>query len=235
MSPAEQSFHVAIIPDGNRRWAKERHLPGFMGHQEGAKAMERILEHAITTSVTHLTLWGCSIDNLNKRTPEEIGFLMKIFGSHFTRLLENETLIRDQVRVRIVGRWREFFPADLIVTLDNLMAKTASFTRRHLTFLMAYSGIEEMTAAVRTIASQGAKALDITSETIKKHLYTADLPAVDLVIRTGGSPHLSSGFMMWDVSDAQLYFTDTWWPAFDTAEFDKACDIYHATERRKGK
>lgn len=227
-------LHVAIIPDGNRRWAKERHLPQFMGHQEGAKTSEKIIEHALTTPVNHLTLWACSIDNIRKRSAEEIEVLFAIFGTHLTKLLHNSTIERERIRVRVLGAWRDYFPASLIKIIDSLIAKTAHFSERSFNLLMAYSGVEEMLGAVRSIA---AKAIPepITYSTIKQQLLTNELPPVDLVIRTGGEPHLSSGFMMWDTADAFVHFSEKMWPDFSVADFDTAIAQFQSHERRKGK
>jgi undecaprenyl diphosphate synthase len=231
---ATPDLHVAIIPDGNRRWAKERHLPQFMGHQEGARTSERIIEHALTTPVNHLTLWACSIDNIRKRTAEEIEVLFAIFGTHLTKLLNNPTLERERIRVRVLGAWRDYFPASLIRIIEDLITKTAHFSGRSFNLLMAYSGVEEMLAAVRAIVTH-APTEPIIYTTIKQHLLTTDLPPVDLVIRTGGEPHLSSGFMMWDTADAFVHFSEKMWPDFSPQDFDEAITQFQSHERRKGK
>lgn len=225
--------HIAIIPDGNRRWAKERHLPSFMGHREGAKTTEKILTRALDRGVENLTFWGCSVDNVVKRDKEEVHFLLELFGEHFKRLLNTKIIHERKVNVQFFGLWREYFPQSLQKIIEELIATTAGYSDHYLTFMMAYSGILEMTQAVQKIMSEQIGL--ITPETIKEHLYTAKLPPVDLTIRTGGEPHLSSGFMMWDMADTQLHFTETLWPAFSSEDFDAALATFAATERRQGK
>jgi undecaprenyl diphosphate synthase len=225
--------HVALIPDGNRRWAKKQGLRGFMGHKEGAKTTETVLDTLLEQDVLSVTFWGCSVDNVVKREREEVAFLFELFGDYFTKLLHNKILYEREVRVRALGLWKSYFPESVQKAIVAVEEATRKHTKANLSFLLAYSGIEEMVQAVQTISdeSQGT----VTSESIKQHLYTKDLPPVDLVIRTGGEPHFSSGFMMWDVADAYLYFTETLWPDFSSEECTQALEEFSSRERRKGK
>jgi undecaprenyl diphosphate synthase len=225
--------HIAIIPDGNRRWAKKRGLSSIFGHRKGAKTAEEIINAAMNLGVEYVTLWGCSVDNITKRDDKEVGFLFRVFEKYFKRLLADKKIYKNEVRVEMLGKWRNYFPKSGIAVMDELIKKTKKHSKRHMTFLMAYSGVDEMVSAVRSISS--GKPEDIDADTIKQNLFTKDLPPVDLVIRTGGEPHWSSGFMMWDVRDAQLYFTKTLWPAFSVKELKEAIGSYSATERRLGK
>ena len=231
--------HIAIIPDGNRRWAKAQGLPAFIGHERGAGAAEKVFDHVLKLGIRNLTCWGSSYDNVTKRSSEEVGFLFKLFGSYFTNMLADKEgiLEKNGVRVRVLGRWRETFPEEVRHAIEKVIQKTESHTERNLTLLMAYSGVDEMAAAVRDIAEQARKepGLAVTPEAVKRALWSRDLPPVDLIIRTGGEPHWSSGFMMWDAADAELYFTETLWPAFTPEEFDKALAYYAGRERRRGK
>jgi undecaprenyl diphosphate synthase len=231
--------HIAIIPDGNRRWAKEKHVPTFMGHRRGAKAIEDILDAGVKAGVFSMTVWGCSIDNVTKREAKEVNFLYALFEQHFKRLLKNKIVHKKEVRIRFLGAWKKYFPPSCQQVMLEVEEATKKYDKHNLTFLLAYSGVEEMTQAVQKIAAKKAKQPDfaITSETIKQHLYTKDLPPVDLVIRTGseGDPHFSSGFMMLDVADSQLYFTKTLWPDFDPKEFERVLAGFGKTERRLGK
>ena len=224
--------HIAIVPDGNRRWAKQQGLPTFMGHQKGAEAAEKLLEDALQRQIKYFTLWGCSIDNVTKRDPVEVKFLFEIFERYFKKLLESKTTHEHQVRLRVLGAWRDYFPPSLQEVIADMMEKTKEHAEHHLTFLMAYSGFDEMTKAIQTMAAGSTGT--ITPQVIKEHLFTADLPAVDLFIRTGGEPHWSSGFMMWDIADALLYFTEKMWPDFTPSEFQKALEFYEGTQRRRG-
>jgi hypothetical protein len=151
-----------------------------------------------------------------------------------------ELLVRDrEVRVRFLGAWKKYFPAGCQKVMNEVEEATKKHSNHNLTFLLAYSGVEEMTQAVQKIAAKKAKQpdLEINTDTIKQFLYTKDLPVVDLVIRSGSEddPHFSSGFMMLDVADAQLYFTKTHWPDFGEKELSKALERFAKSERRLGK
>ena len=229
--------HVVIIPDGNRRWAKKRGLPSFIGHREGAKNTEKLLKAVLDLGIENLTLWGSSVDNVTKRSSAEIKFLMKIFEIYSKNLAKRKEIRENEIKVDVLGRWKEFFPPATKKAMQSLIDKTKKYKKRRLTFLMAYSGLDEMTQAINKISVLKAKnkKLKIDGNLIKKNLWTKDLPPVDLVIRTGGEPHWSSGMMMWDIADSQFYFTETLYPAFSVAEFKKALENYGSTERRMGK
>lgn len=224
--------HVALIPDGNRRWARARGLKPWIGHQYGIESFRNILKEALALGIPHLTVWGASRDNVEKRPFAEMRFYFKLLRTHFLELLQNKTLHKEQVRVSILGKWEELFPAPLKAVFKNVIEKTGAYNRLHLTFLMGYDGREEMLEAMNRIKANGET---VSAAAVKRNLWTHELPPVDLVIRTGGEPHWSSGFMMWDVADAQLYFTETLWPAFTPAEFRKAVAWTAGIERRLGK
>lgn len=231
--------HVVVVPDGNRRWARKKSLPPFFGHRAGMKAMEKIAVAALKSGIPYFTVWGSSVANVTRRSPAEIKFLLAVFESALKKLAARKELRRDGIRVRVIGRWQELFPENLKKVIRHLLRLTEKNNRRHLTLLMAYDGREEMTQAVKRIAELAANKKNFEIEkigmtTIKNNLWTADLPPVDLVIRTGGEPHWSAGMMMWEVAEAQLYFTPTLWPDFSPAEFQKALDYYSKTERRFG-
>ncbi len=228
--------HIAIIPDGNRRWAKQLGKPAFFGHQEGAKAVETILQTALDLKIPCLTVWGCSVGNVTKRSALEVKFLFTLFEQYFKKMASAKVLFDNEVRVRVIGEWKTYFPPSCQKAIQTVIDKTASHQKFNLTLLLAYSGTAEMTAAIKHIAAlPDAERAAITEQAIKQYLATRDLPPVDLVIRTGGEPHFSTGFMMWDVAEARLYFTETLWPDFSPAEFQKALDFYAASERREGK
>ena len=227
--------HVAIIPDGNRRWAKAHMLEQFSGHEEGAEAVKKILTEALEKEIHYLTIWCLSVDNIAKRSRQEVNFLFNLFGTYFKKLLVQPIIAERGVRVRVIGRWKEFFQQELQSVIRELMDKTESNANFNLTFLMAYSGTDEMIEAVRAVAAQTQECDSIDEQMIKNNLWTRDLPPVDLVIRTGGEPHWSQGFMMWSVADAQLYFTETLWPDFGEEEFGRAIESCAKCERRFGK
>lgn len=227
--------HVVLIPDGNRRWAKERGKPGYFGHRAGAKSSEKIFEYAHKVGLSCVTFWGCSYGNVTERSPLEVKFLFALFEQYFKALSKRKEIKKDKIRVRFLGRWEEIFPERVKKVMRSLIADTKNHDGRNLTFLMAYDGRDEMQAAFKKIASDKVSAKEITREKIKESLWTKDLPPVDLVIRTGGEPHWSAGLLMWDVAEAQLYFTKTFWPDFSPEEFEKALALYAKTERRHGK
>jgi undecaprenyl diphosphate synthase len=225
--------HIALIPDGNRRWAKERSLPAYAGHQEGAKTAEIIFDTALKLKIPYLTFWGCSVSNLTNRSEVEVTFLYKLFAEYFKKLADSKAVHENKIKIVALGRWKDYFSKEACEATELMMEKTKDYNNLQLTFLLGYSGTEEMVQAVQKLTAKSPTT--ITGEMIKHELYTKDLPPVDLVIRTGGEPHLSAGFMMWDTAESQLYFTETFWPAFSPEEFQKAIKIFEETERRHGR
>lgn len=221
--------HVAIIPDGNRRWAKAKGKSPWLGHKEGVKTYENILQKALDLNVFCISFWGMSVDNIDKRPRQEVKFLLSSFANSLARALEDKALKKHDVRVSIVGEWRERFPKKLAQLGERLMEDTKERKRHVMNLLLCYDGKTEMQRAFARVAASGE-----TSPDPKKYLWTADLPPVDLVIRTGGDPHLSAGFMMWDTADAQLCFTDKLWPDYTTEDFAVAIEDFKRRERRFG-
>ncbi len=234
--PANLPRHIAIIPDGNRRWAESRGQSALAGHQEGTKTFRAIALHAAEAGIEYLSLWGMSLSNFTSRSPLEVTGLLKIFYDEFTALKTDQDVHRLQIKIQTFGRWQEKFPFPVKKAIEEAQAATAHYVNHNLNFFLAYSGTDEMLAAIQHIAdgAQGQK-IEVTSALVKANLFTKDLPPVDLVIRTGGEPHLSQGFMMWDVAEAQLSFTKQYWPDFSTQDFDAAVADYASRERRMGK
>lgn len=227
--------HIAIIPDGNRRWAKDKGLEPWQGHDAGAATMEELARYAFDHGIQCLSFWGSSLENLQKRPLREKQELLRIYEEYFQKLMVDEDIHRNRVRINVLGRWEQQFPKSLKSIIKDGMAKTAHYGQHELNFFLAYSGDDEMLDAVRSIAKSGVRADDISRETIKQHLFTKELPAVDLLIRTGGEPHLSAGFMMWDIANAQLYFSEKHFPDFKEAELVEAIAEYGRREKRAGK
>lgn len=229
--------HIAVIPDGNRRWAKRKGLLAFLGHKQGAQTAEDIMRYALDLNIPYFTFWGASIDNVTKRESTEVKALFDIFEDYFKKLTTDKDVHEKQVKINAFGAWREYFSEGCKAAIVGAMEATKNYNQFQANFLLAYSGFEEMLRAVKNVSEERQKnpQLEITKDLIKEHLFTRGMPPVDLVIRTGGDPHFSSGFMMWDIADSQLYFTETLWPAFSKEEFQKAIDIFHHTERRMGK
>ncbi len=232
----QNPLHVVLIPDGNRRWARAQGLPELLGHREGAKATEKILDAALKTDITHLTFWGASVANLTKRSPEEVGALAEIFEIYFKKLAEHPRLHEHKIRVRVLGRWAELLPAPTVAAVENIIKVTEGYGERNLTVLLAYTGTDEILYAINRIANAARKDLElvIDEKFVKMNLWTAELPPVDFVIRTGGEPHWSAGMLMWDVAEAHLHFAETFWPAFSETEFLKALENFKNTARRFG-
>jgi len=227
--------HVVIIPDANRRWAKEKGLEPWMGHEEGAKNLKRILETARKMGIKYISFWGSSIDNLKKRPVRECKELIRIYMKYFSEMQNSKEVKENKIRIRVLGKWREQFPASLCRVIDKCIDMTKNFKNHNLTLFLAYSGDDEMLEAVKSIVQEKVRNVKIGADVLKNHLMTKDLPAVDLLIRTGGEPHLSAGFMMWDMANAQLHFTPTKWPDFSPKDFQKAIEEYGSKDRRFGK
>lgn len=227
--------HVAIIPDGNRRWAKEKGLEPWEGHEAGAKNLEYIFQVAFDLGVKCLTFWGSSEDNLKKRPLAEKRALLGIYKRYFRKLIDSENIHKDKVRINVIGKWEEQFPEGLKKIIRECVEKTRHYKNRYLNFLLAYNGDDEMIEAMRKIAKKCKSGAEVTARAIKENLMTRDLPPVDLLVRTGGEPHNSAGFMMWDTANAQLYFSETLWPDFDEKKMKGAVLDYGRRGRRYGK
>lgn len=227
--------HVVIIPDGNRRWAEERGLEPWKGHEAGAENTEKLVREAQRLGVQEISFWGSSLENLIKRPVVESKALLRIYETYFKKLVESEDIHRDEVRIRFIGHWEEQFPGSLKEVMYRCLEATKKYNKRYLNFFLAYSGDDEMRLAIQNIAKNVSAGGVVTDEMIKENLMTKDLPPVDLLIRTGGDPHLSAGFMMWDMANAQLYFSEKYYPDFDEAAFRKALSDYADRERRFGK
>lgn len=226
--------HVAIIPDGNRRWAKKRNLPVWEGHEAGAQNLEKLIKFSAEKGLYCLSFWGSSLDNLKKRPLEEKRALLKIYEKYFSRLIKNKDIAKEEVKINFIGRWQEQFPNSLKAIINQVIDSTKNYKKRILNFFLAYSGTDEMIQAIGQIAEKYSSQKEITAKIVKENLMTQGIPAVDLIIRTGGEPHLSSGFMMWDIADAQLYFSEDFYPDFNEKKLDEALQDYAQRQRRFG-
>jgi undecaprenyl diphosphate synthase len=228
-------LHVAIIPDGNRRWAKEKGLEPWEGHEKAAQNLEHILRMAFDLGIKHFTFWGSSVDNLKKRPFAEKRALLDIYKRYFKRLIDSEDIHKNEARINVIGKWEEQFPEGLKKVIRECVDKTKHYKNYYLNFLLAYNGDDEMVETMRKIAKKCKSEAKITAQIIKENLMTRDLPPVDLLVRTGGEPHNSAGFMMWDVANAQLYFSEKLWPDFKEKEMREAIDDYSQRGRRFGR
>lgn len=230
-------MHIAIIPDGNRRWAKKKRFKPWLGHQKGIEIFEKILEKSREMGITYITFWAGSRDNLTKRPKREIDFLFKTYKEQFERMVKDERTHKDRVKIRALGEWNDILPEAVQQSIRKAIEATKNYNKHFLTFLLAYNGTDEMTSCIQKIIGLCRdKKMKITPKLIKENLWTKDLPQVDLVIRTGcqDDPHISSGFMMWDTAYAQLCFTKTLFPDFSPKEFEKIVKDFSKRERRLG-
>lgn len=227
--------HVAIIPDGNRRWAKARGLQPWEGHDAGAKNLEKVLRANLDLGVKHVTFWGSSLDNIKRRPWREKKALLDIYRKYFLKLMDSEDIHNNEVQINVIGKWEDQFPDSVKKVIQKCVRRTNKYQKFFLNFLLAYSGDAEMVEATNKIIEKfKGKVKRITARMIKEHLMTRDLPPVDLLIRTGGEPHNSAGFMMWDAANAQLYFSEVLWPDFDEKKAREAIMDYGRRARRFG-
>jgi undecaprenyl diphosphate synthase len=225
--------HVAIIMDGNGRWAKQRGLPRVAGHRAGAESVRRSLQAAADNGVEVLTLYAFSSENW-RRPEEEISDLTTLMRFYLER--ELKTLEKERVRLKLIGDYAAFGP-ELAQRLEGAVARTASNTRLTLVVALNYGSRAEISAAAGELAAK-AIAGEIAAQSIDEHaiaaeLQTADLPELDLLIRTSGEVRLSN-FLLWQAAYAELLFLDTLWPDFDEQAFADALAVYAARERRFG-
>lgn len=225
--------HVAIIMDGNGRWAKKRLMPRNFGHAEGAKAIERACENADELGIKYLTVYAFSTENW-KRSVEEVTGIMNIFRKYLVDSIERSN--RENMRVRIIGK-RDGLPEDIIEKINNLEKETAKNTGLQFSVAINYGGRDELTRAVRSIAesykNNELDIEDITEELICKRLDTRELPDPDLLIRTSGE-FRTSNFLPWQIAYSEFYFTDILWPDFDMDALTDAVRYYNKRERRFG-
>ncbi|MGE0200040.1 MAG: polyprenyl diphosphate synthase [Candidatus Melainabacteria bacterium] len=226
--------HIAIIMDGNRRWAKDRGLPTLAGHQAGVTALKTIVRYAGDMGLTALTVFAFSTENW-KRTEDEVGYLMTLFVEALSQ--EIQALHRNGVRLTFIGDLPGL-PPRLQKAMAAAMALTAGNTGLRFQVAFNYGGRAEIVQAARALASEvAAGRLDpaaIDEDMLASRLYTADLPGLDLLIRTGGEYRISN-YLLWQAAYAELYTTEALWPAFDEAALDAAIAEYHARQRRFGK
>lgn len=224
--------HIAIIMDGNGRWAKQRGHARTFGHQAGAETVHVIAEESARLGVKFLTLYTFSTENWN-RPVDEVAALMSLLMDS----IEEETFMKNNISFRIIGD-TDKLPEDVLNRLNRCIERTAANTGMCLTLALSYSSKWEITKAVKLIAKDVAegklKPQDITDKTIDSHLATNYMPDPDLLIRTGGEIRLSN-YLLWQCAYSELYFCDTFWPDFKEAELRKAICDYQKRERRFGK
>ena len=216
--------HVAIIMDGNGRWAKRRHLPRAIGHQRGVEAVRALVRSLKDTGIECLTLYAFSSENW-KRPEDEVDDLMNLMRKFIKSDLPE--FIANDVKLHILGDWRALAP-DIVAMLEDALTQTAGGSRT-LAVALNYGSQQEIVRAARLAASEG----EITEDSLRRHLFTAPLPPLDLLIRTSGEVRLSN-FLLWQAAYAEMLFLDVLWPDFTPAHLAEALDHFTGRERRFG-
>jgi len=226
--------HIAIIMDGNGRWAKQRGYPRVMGHREGIKSVREVVEVCGELGVEVLTLYTFSTENW-RRPREEVSALMKLLLKTIQK--EIHDLIRNNVRLTVIGNL-EHLPQDARKSMEAAIQKTEANTGLNLNLALSYGSREELVRAVKSIAMQvkhgGLDPETVSSQTIQDNLYTSQIPDPDLLIRTSGEFRISN-FLLWQLAYTEIYVTDVLWPDFRKADLIKAIENYRQRERRFGK
>ncbi|MBO9694993.1 MAG: di-trans,poly-cis-decaprenylcistransferase [Sphingopyxis sp.] len=217
--------HVAIIMDGNGRWAKKRLLPRLAGHKAGVEAVRNIVRAAGDLGIEAMTLYAFSSENW-KRPEEEVSDLMGLMKRFI--LSDLDEFAANDVKLKVIGNWRALAP-DVVALIDNAIERTAGNKRTTLAVALNYGAQDELVRAATAAAAAG----EITVEAIEANLDTADMPPLDLLIRTSGEVRLSN-FLLWQSAYAELYFTDKLWPDFKPADLKAALDQFARRDRRYG-
>lgn len=217
--------HVAIIMDGNGRWAQKRFLPRVAGHRAGVEAVRKIVRAAGEMGLEALTLYAFSSENW-KRPEGEINDLMGLMKKFL--LSDLDEFVANDIRLKIIGDWRGLAP-DVVALLEDALDRTSGNKRTTLAVALNYGGQDELVRAAKAAAAFG----EISADSIAAHLDTADLPPLDLLIRTSGEVRLSN-FLLWQCAYAELYFTERLWPDFTAADLKLALEHFARRDRRYG-
>lgn len=226
--------HIAIIMDGNGRWAKQKGNIRIFGHKNGVKAVRAVTEACTELGISYLTLYAFSSENWN-RPKQEVLALMDLLTNSINK--ETNTLLKNNIRLNTIGNI-QLLPEKIRKNLKETIDKTSKNDRLTLTLALSYSSKEEILEATKKIVEEVNKKYlspeDINEQTFEKHLFTHNLPNPDLLIRTGGEQRISN-FLLWQMAYSELYFTPVFWPDFDKEELYKAILEYQQRERRFGK
>lgn len=225
--------HIAVIMDGNGRWAQQKGLPRIEGHRQGAHSVRRITEECARLGIEQLTLYCLSSENW-KRPSDEIDYLMALLQKYMKE--QRGSIMEHNLRVSVIGR-REGLPDDALQEIDQTVAMSSANTGMKVCLAVNYGSRTELVDAVRAIAAEVRSGkLDpdnVTEATVDAHLYTAGMPEPDLLIRTAGELRISN-FLLWQISYAEIWITDCCWPDFDEAQLHEAIRNYAARVRRYG-
>ena len=222
--------HLAIVMDGNRRWARQRHLPAIAGHRAGVETIRKTLRAARERGVQYLTLYSFSTENWT-RDPDEVTGLMALLEETIRR--ETKTLVADEVKLRVIGRLGELSDR-LQKAISGAVEATSGGTRGVMTLAFNYGGRAEIVDAVRRLVADGVAPDRVDEAAIAQRLYAPDHPDPDLLVRTGGELRVSN-FLLWEVAYAEMWATEVLWPDFSVADLDAALASYAKRERRFGR
>lgn len=230
--------HIAIIMDGNRRYAMMQGMPPYKGHEVGKDKLEEVIKWCHELGIKILTVFAFSTDNF-KRKKEEVEHLMKLFEEDLKRLANEKEIHENKVRVKIIGQI-DLLPENVRKAAVNVMEKTKNYDKYYFNIAIGYGGREEIIEAIKKVAKDvkegKIKPEEINKEILSSYLYTSHLPFPDpdLVLRTSGEERISN-FLLWQLAYAELYFTDVYWPALKKTDFLKAIQSYQRRQRRYGK
>lgn len=222
--------HIAIIMDGNRRWAKQKGLPSAMGHKKGVEALKKTLRACNDFGIKYLTVYAFSTENWNRKK-EEVDFLMELLAVTLTNELEE--MHKEGVVINFIGDISKL-SAKLQKILKNSVETTKNNTGVHLQIAFNYGARDEIVQAVKSIAEKGLKPEQITEETISQNLYTKNIPDPDLLIRTGGEIRISN-YLLWQIAYSEILIVDEFWPEFDRKSLSNAVEEFQRRQRRFGK
>ena len=220
--------HIAIIMDGNGRWAKAKGLPRAAGHVQGVESVRVITEACVKLGVKYLTLYTFSNENWN-RPAEEVRALMELLLKN----LEDEIFMKNNVRFRVIGDIKRL-PEDVQEKIDMMIEHTSKNDAMTFVLAISYSARWEIANAMKVIAAENIQPQDITEELVGRYMQTSFMPDPDLLIRTGGELRVSN-YLLWQIAYSELYFCDTFWPDFNAEELQRAIADYQSRERRYGK
>jgi undecaprenyl diphosphate synthase len=222
--------HLAIVMDGNRRWARQRHLPAIAGHRAGVETIRKTLRAARERGVEYLTLYSFSTENWT-RDPDEVTGLMALLEETIRR--ETKSLVEDEVKLRVIGRLSELSDR-LQKAIAGAVQATSGGARGVMTLAFNYGGRAEIVDAVRRVVADGVAPDQVDEAAIAQRLYAPDHPDPDLLVRTGGELRVSN-FLLWEVAYAEMWATEVLWPDFSVADLDAALASYAKRERRFGR
>ena len=227
--------HVGLIPDGNRRWARERKLESKMGHLAGYEALKNVMFSFFKAGIKYLSIYALSLENAKKRSPEEIKYIYKIIMKACEAVRNEPLVVKEKVRVNVIGRI-ELLPPEVKEKVDDLIDFTKDHSQNFINILIMYDGQEEIVDGVKKLIQNNVNPEEITREMIKEFIYTCNFPELDYIIRTGMDDGARiSGFLLWDASYAEFKFRNEYWPDYTEDLLLADLKDYVRRNRRKGK